>query len=139
MAIQLVKTSTTDEYSPGSGQTINSDPVVMGTVIIDETGTPATYTTPTVVADVRATTYLYTGVTVTVVNDSAAINYEISLNGTTGWGQGPLSMGTGGTMDATGGTVTDQIYVRTIVQNAGTTPAGINNTAKLRLDATENQ
>lgn len=131
MAIKLVKEGTSTEYSPG-GAPAGTDPINMGTRVVDDTGTPATFYNYETV-DVQVTTYTYTNVIFSTQNEVAALNYELSLgNATSGpWSEStaPITLNPG----------TSKLYIRCTVDNNGGTIPGANTQAKIRVDAVENQ
>ena len=139
MSLTLVKNGTTDEYSYGDG----TDPLSF-TVTLDDDNDPTTINSNTVTAQIRATTYLYTGISMSVVNEDSGIDYKLSLDNTNWFNS--LASGTGGdsvgqipNMDATGSTVTDLVYIRATINNNGTVTAGTKTTPNIRLSFTENQ
>jgi hypothetical protein len=138
MALQLVKNSTTDEYSFGGA---NDDPVSLS-VNLDDTG--GTEDSSTVTAQIRATTYLYTGIAMSIQSEESGIDYKLSLNNTNFFDS--LTSGSGGDaageiadIDATSGAQTKTVYIKSVVNNNGTVTAGNKTGAKVRLTGTENQ
>lgn len=140
MAITLVKTGTTDEYSIGTGL----DPVTLA-VTLDDTSSPATKDSDTEITQIRCTTYEYQDIALSIQTETdTGVDYKLSLNNTN-WFDA-LTSGSGGdaageidNIDATSGTVIKTVYIKTVVDNDGTTTSGVNDNAKIRLVATEIQ
>lgn len=140
MALILVKNGTSDEYSYNDAGT---NPLSF-TVTLDDDGTPATILSNTVTAQIKATTYSYTGISVSVINEDPGIDYKLSLNiinwfdsltsGTSGDSAGQIN-----TMNAVSAPVYKTIYVRALTNNNGTVSAGTKTTPNIRLAFTENQ
>lgn len=140
MAITLVKTGTTDEYSIGTGL----DPIAT-TVTLDDTSTPATEDSDVEVAQIRCTTFEYQDIAISIQTETdTGVDYKLSLDNTN-WFDA-LTSGAGGDaageiddIDATGGPEVKTVYIKAVVDNDGTTTAGVNDNAKVRLTATEIQ
>lgn len=140
MSLQLVKNSTTDEYSYGGA----GDDPVPNTVTLDDSSTPATEETNILNLEIRATDYLYEAIALSIENEEAGINYELSLDNTNWFdaltsGAGGLDIGEIPDMDATTINKTQDVYVKAIVANDGSVTAGTKTTPKLRLIGTEIQ
>jgi len=144
MALELVKNGTSDEYSYGGAGT---DPVTNSTTL-DDTGSPATEDSNTVTAQLRATTYEYTGISITPADEYTGIVKKLSLDNSN-WFDA-LTSGTGGAaageiadMDATGGTQTTTVYIKDVVDNDGSVDStavhGAYDAATFDLEFTENQ
>jgi len=131
MGLQLVKKGTTDEFSfDGSG----SDPVDVGTVNLDDTGTPPTVDSSIVNVEILATTFDYTGLGMSIVTEEAGVDYQLSLDGVVFTDTiSPIDM------DATGADVRQDVWIMTVVDNDGSVAAGDHTGADVRLVATENQ
>jgi hypothetical protein len=140
MAITLVKSGGTDEYSIGTGL----DPITLAATL-DDTSSPATKDSDTEIAQIRCTTYKYEDVALSIQTETdTGVDYKLSLNGTN-WFDA-LTSGSGGDaageiddIDATSGTVTKTVYIKAVVSNTGNAVAGVNDNAKVRLTATEIQ
>ena len=140
MALQLVKNSTTDEFSFGGA----GDDPISKSVNLDDSGSPATIDTNTITAQIRATTYLYSNISMSVISEDAGIDYKLSLNNTNFFDS--LASGNGGdaageipNIDATSETQTKTVYIKAVVDNDGSVSAGDKTTPKIRLSRTENQ
>ena len=138
MALQLVKNSTTDEYSfDGAG-----DDPISKTVNLDDTG--GTEDSSIVTAQIRATTYSYTGISMSIQSEESGIDYKLSLNNTNFFdsltsGNGGDAVGEIADIDATAEVQTKTVYVKAVVANDGSVTAGDKTAAKVRLTGTENQ
>lgn len=143
MALQLIKNGTSgspDEYSIDPS---GADPVNMGTVILDDTGTPVYEFSSVVQTQLLATTYVYTSITVSLTTETAGVNYELSLTGanptsvpgTGGWGEtlNFASLGIASSQEDV------DVFVRTAVTNNGSVNPGQDIVCNIRIDATENQ
>lgn len=140
MALILVKNGTSDEYSYNDAGT---DPLSF-TVTLDDDGTPATIDSNVITAQIKATTYSYTGISVSVISEDTGIDYKLSLDNTNWFDS--LTSGTGGdsagqinTMNAVSATVNKTIYIKAIINNNGTVSAGTKTIPNIRLAFTENQ
>lgn len=140
MALILVKNGTSDEFSLGD----ELDPVV-NAVTLDDDSSPATVDSDSVNFEIKASTYNYTGIALSVTSEEAGIDYKLSLNNTdwhdslTGGASDDLVNGVIGDMDATGGDVTKDVYIKAVVDNDGSVSSGNHATPNLQLTATENQ
>ena len=140
MSLQLVKHDTTDEYSYGGA----GDDPVPNTVTLDDSSSPATEDTNVLELDIRATTYEYTGIALSIVNEDTGVDYKLSLDNinwfdTLSSGSGGLDIGEIPDMDATEGVVVQNVYIKSVVDNDGSVTAGTKTTPKLRLESTEIQ
>jgi len=138
MALQLVKNGTSDDFSFGGA----GDDPISKSVNLDDTG--GTINTNTVTAQLRATTWDYTNISMSIQSEESGLDYKLSLDNTN-W-HDSLASGNGGdaagqiaNIDATGGTQTKTVYIRAVVNNNGTVTAGQKTAAKVRLNFTENQ
>lgn len=78
-----------------------------------------------------ATTYNYTGISVTPVNEEAGVNWQVSLNGSA-WAEtvSPADM------DARAGDQVIAIYLRPVVNNDGSVPVGTYTACNIEVAAT---
>jgi len=131
MGLQLVKKGTTDEFSfDGSG----SDPVDVGTVNLDDTGTPPDVDSSIVNAEILATVYDYTGLGMSLITETTGVDYQLSLDGSAfSESISPVDMA------GSGGDVRQDVWIKTIIDNDGSVAAGSNVTADIRLVSTQNQ
>lgn len=131
MSLKLAKNNTPvyDYYSEGDG----SDPVsVSGTV----NGSGGTVDSTTVAMYLVATTYRYTGITLSVINEQTGIDWKLSLDNVTfADTRSPTDM------NALSTDVVIPVYAKAVVINdgGGNQPAtGIYTTPDIRIQATEN-
>jgi hypothetical protein len=139
MSLILVKQGTTDEFSfDDSG----SDPVSLAATLTDE-GT--TVDTNVVIAELLATTYAYTDITVDIPSEDTGIDFKFSLDDVNWYDNlnsspsGNLPAGTIPEPDATGGDVRQTVYIKAVVDNDGTVPTDLYEDAQVQLSFTENQ
>lgn len=114
-----------DPFSQGDG----TDPLSI-TVLLDGTGGTLTSTVQTVY--LVATLYRYASISVTVINDTVDIDWQISLDNTTF-----TDTVTPGEMNALSADVVTPLYFRTVVNNDGTVGSQIFSTPKIRIEAVE--
>ena len=139
MAIILVKNGTADEYSYGDG----TDPISFTDTLTDS-GSPSTIDSSIVHTQIKASTYLYSNIAVTIVNEQTGMDYKLSLN-QTNWfdsltsGAGGDTVGQIANMDGTTGDKTEDVYIKCVVANDGSVSSGTKTTPDVRLAWTENQ
>lgn len=128
MSLKLSKnnTPTYQYYSTGDG----SDPVSISTTLDNSGGT---ITSSTVTAYLVATTFKYTGISVTVINEQSGIDWKLSLNNST-W----LDTVTPADLNALSADATSALYIRGVVNNNGTVNTGIYTTPDIQITSTEN-
>lgn len=107
-----------------------SNPITVS-VILDNTG--GTKDSSVATAYLVATQFLYTNITVSVVNDTPDIDWKVSLDGTT-WADSVNPPD----MDARSGDVTTPIYFKAVVKNDGTVPTQVFTTPDVQITYTEN-
>lgn len=78
-----------------------------------------------------ATTYNYTGLSVTPVNETAGINWQVSLNGSA-WAESVNP----GDMDARAGDQVTTLYLRPVVDNDGSVGVGTYTACDIEVAAT---
>jgi len=132
MSLILVKKSTSDEFSLGDG----TDPINLGTTNLDDTSTPPTVDSTVINFEILASTYSYTGLGLSIISEEAGIDYKLSITSAVA---GFADSVTPIDMDATGGDVRQDVWVKAVVSNDGTVAAGAHATPDIRLVATENQ
>lgn len=118
--LTLVKLGTIDEFSLGDFL----DPII-NSATLDDTGTPPTVISDVIQCQLLAENYLYEDIGMSFNSELPAINYELSLNNsnwhdtlTGGLIDDPVN-GVIGHMDASGGEVRTEIYVRVVADNTG--------------------
>lgn len=128
MSLKLSKNNapTYQYYSTGDG----SDPVTVSATLDNAGGT---VNSSTVTAYLVATTYKYTGISMTVINEQAGIDWKLSLNNST-W----LDTITPADLNALSADVNCPIYIRGVVNNNGTVTTGIYTTPDIQISSTEN-
>lgn len=132
MSLILVKKSTSDEFSLGDGL----DPIDVGSVNLDDSGTPTTEESTVINFEILASTYNYTGLGLTLVNEETGINYQLSItSAVAGFAESVVPVD----MDATGGDVRQDVWIKAIVANDGTVSSGDHAVPDIRLTGTENQ
>lgn len=114
-----------DPFSQGDG----TDPLGIS-VLLDGTGGTVTSTVQTVY--LVATLYNYTSISVTVINDTIDIDWQISLDNTTF-----TDTVTPAQMNALSADVVTPLYFRTVVNNDGTVGSQTFTTPKIRIEAVE--
>jgi len=126
--LSLAKNNTPayDYYSNGDG----TDPVVISATL-DNTG--GTSNTATVTTYLIATTFKYTGISVTVVNEQTGIDWKLSLDNST-W----LDTVTPADLNGLSADANHVVYVRGVVTNDGTVATGVYSTPDIRITSTEN-
>lgn len=141
MSLAIVKNSTTDEYSYGAD---TSDPITIAAITLDDTGTPATIDSTVLTMQLRATTWRYTGISLTPASEATGLNWKLSLN-QTNWFD-TLTSGTGGDsvgeiadIDATSSTQTKTVYAKIVAANDGTVAVGTETDPVVTLAYTEVQ
>lgn len=102
-----------DYYSTSDG----SDPVSASALLTNAGGT---VNSATVIAYLIATTFRYTGITVTISGEQAGIDWKLSLDNST-W----ADTVTPSDMNALSSDVATPIYIRAVVTNNGTVPTGL--------------
>lgn len=133
MALALVKNGTTDEFSVGDG----SDPITLADVQLDETG--GTVDSAVLNIEIRADTYLYENIGLSVQNEESGIDWKFSLDQSNwhdslvGGAADDAVAGEIGPMDATGAPVTKDIYLKAVVTNTSAVAAGAHITPDIRL------
>jgi hypothetical protein len=132
MSMILVKKGTSDEFSIGDG----SDPIDVGAVNLDDTNSPTTEESTVLNFEILASTYNYTALGMSILNEDTGINYELSITSAVA---GFSDTVTPIDMDATGGDVRQDIWVKTIVDNDGSVAAGAKAVPDIQLTGTENQ
>ena len=130
MALILVEKGTATEYSIGTGIT----PLDVGTVNLDDSGTPTTEESTPLNFEILASTFNYTSLGLTLVNEETGINYELSLDNIS-----YLDTVVPIDMDATGADVRQDIWLKAIVDNDGSVAAGDHAVPDVRLTGIENQ
>lgn len=80
-----------------------------------------------------ATTFNYTGISVSIVNEQTGIDWKLSLNGST-W----LDTIVPSNMNALAADVVTPIYVKPVVNNNGTVSTGLYTTPDISVTYTEN-
>lgn len=125
MALKLSKNSAPayDYFSEGDG----TDPI---TTSVTLTGAGGTITSGTVTTYLVATSLNYTSITVQPVAEETGVNWQASLNGSV-WAESV----TPATMDARSADQVVSIYLRAIVTNDGSVPAGKKIAANVRVSA----
>jgi len=137
MTIQLTKdnTASPDVYSTGDG----TDPVSVS-LTLDGTNIPTTVTaSPATSLFVWAndnTTNIanYSGIDLTISGSDTGITWELSADGTTGWGP-TISIPN---MDVSVTHAATQVYARATALNNGTVLTANYTTADIQITATEN-
>jgi hypothetical protein len=132
MALKLVKKGTTDEFSFGD----NADPITFQNVGIDNSGDPPTIESSVLNVELLATASVYRPA-FNILSEETGIDYKLSLDNSN-WFDA-LTYGTGGDaageineIDASGGDVRKDIYIKVVVSNDGSvsygnkTAAGVN-------------
>lgn len=132
MSLTLVKKSTTDEFSIGDG----TDPIDLGTVNLDDTSTPPTVESTVLNFEILASTYDYTGLGLAIISEDTGIDFQLSITSAVA---GFADSVTPIDMDATGGDVLQDIWVKVIADNDGSVSAGDHAVPDIRLTGTENQ
>lgn len=138
MAIKLVKKSTNDEFSYET----ELDPVTLS-AIVDGSGTPTTVDSTTVNFEIRASTYEYEDIVLSIHDEDSGINYKLSLNNVN-WHDAltsglvdDLVNGVIGDMDGTGSDELQDVYIKAVITNDGSVDMGSYSIPSLRLDAKE--
>lgn len=136
MSIILAKDSGgADAYSSGDG----SDPVAVA-ITLDGSGTPATVAaSPATDLFVCANDHSgnvdnYSGISVAIDGGDTGITWELSLNGSTGWGAS-INLSD---MDVSAAAQATQIYARATALNDGSIATANYATADVEITATEN-
>ena len=127
MSLGLAKNNTPvyDYYSTSDG----SDPVSASALLTNLGGT---VNSATVIAYLIATTFRYTGITVTISGEEVGIDWKLSLDNNT-W----LDSVTPSDMNALAADVATPIYVRAVVSNDGTVPTGLYADPNITFTSTE--
>jgi len=129
--LKLAKNNTPvyDYYSNGDG----SDPVSISATLDNAGGT---VNTATITAYLIATTYNYTGISMSVSNEQTGIDWKLSVDNAT-W----LDALTSTQLPAMNATSTDQVktvYIRGVINNNGTVATGTYTTPDIQVAYTEN-
>lgn len=114
-----------DYYSTSDG----SDPVSASALLTNLGGT---VNSATVTAYLIATTFRYTGITVTISGEQAGIDWKLSLDNST-W----ADTVTPSDMNALSSDVATPIYARAVVNNNGTVNTGIYAAPNITWSSTE--
>lgn len=127
MSLGLAKNSTPayDYYSSSDG----SDPLSSSVTLTNAGGTT---NGGTVTAYLIATTYRYTGITLTVSGEQAGIDWKLSLDNST-W----LDSVNPDDMNALTDDVAIPIYIRAVVNNNGTVNTGLYSAPNITFTSTE--
>lgn len=127
MSLGLAKNNapTYDYYSSSDG----SDPVSSSVTLTNAGGTT---NSGTVTAYLIATTYRYTGITVTVSGEQTGIDWKLSLDNST-WTDSVNPSD----MNALVSDVATPIYVRAVVNNNGTVNTGLYSAPNITFTSTE--
>jgi hypothetical protein len=127
MSLKLSKTATPayDYYSEGDG----TDPV---SVTATCTGAGGTIDSTTVTAYLIATTFKYTDIELSVVNEQTGIDWKLSLNNST-WANTiePSDM------NALSADTSTTVYIKGVVTNDGTVTTGIYTTPDIQISSVE--
>lgn len=131
MSLKLAKNNTPsyDYYSEGDG----SDPVSISATL---NNTGGTVNTATITAYLIATTYNYTGISMSVLNEQTGIDWKLSVDNAT-W----LDALTSTQLPAMNATTADQvktIYIRGVINNNGTVATGTYTAPDIQVAYTEN-
>jgi len=135
--IQLTKTATAtpDVYSDGSG----TAPITV-TLTLDGTGTPASITGATVspvyvwADNTGGDIATYSDIALGLSGSNAGVTWELSANGSTGWGA-TLALSN---LNVASGYQTTQVYVRASALNDGSVLTGNYTATKVTLSGTSN-
>jgi hypothetical protein len=128
MSITLSKTDTApyDYVSESDG----SNPLA-STVVLDASG--GTEDSEVITVYVVATTYNYTAISISTVNEDAGIDWKLSLNNVD-W----YDTVEPGDMDATSDDQVTTIYAKAVVTDDGSVPAGTYATPDITVEANDN-
>lgn len=127
MGLGLAKNNspTYDYYSSSDG----SDPVATSATLTNAGGTT---NSSTVTAYLIATTYRYTGITVTVSGEQAGIDWQLSLDNSE-WSNSVAPSD----MNALSADVATPIYARAVMNNNGTVNTGVYSAPNITWSSTE--
>ena len=140
MSFELVKKGTTDQFSTGSG----NDPV-SNEVTLNDTGTPVTIDSDVVNVELFAQDYLYTSISMQLINEETGIDYQLSLDNSNWFNllsSGSVnddSAGIIGDLNASGSFLRKDVYVKSVNSNDGTVSIGNHTIPDLQINFTENQ
>lgn len=109
---------------------LTTDLIAMGSTLTNAGGT---LNSDTINASLVASTYNYTDISITVINEQTGIDWKLSLDGST-W----LDTIEPSDMNALSANVVIPVYVRYVVNNNGTVPTGVYSTPDIRITSTEN-
>jgi len=131
MSLKLAKNNTPayDYYSDGDG----SDPVSISATLDNAGGTVIT---ASVTAYLIATTYNYTGISMSILNEQAGIDWKLSIDNNT-W-LDSLSSAQLPAMDALAADQVKTVYIRGVINNNGTVATGTYTTPDIQVAYTEN-
>ncbi len=137
MSLSLVKKATSDEYSLGPG-----DDAIPNSVLLNNLNIPETKESNALNFELLAENDYFTGIALSILNEDSGRDYKLSLDRT--YWHGSLSGGVSddaengiiGNIDAGGGNVRKDIYVKAVVDNNGSISSGIFTTPQLKLIAT---
>jgi hypothetical protein len=134
MSLQLVKKSTTDEFSTGGG----ADPVSQS-VTLDQSG--GTVDSTVINAELLATAKQYTDIELSITSEVAGMDYKLSLNGSAWFdaltsGSGGAAAGEIADIDASGSDQRTDIYIKVVCANDGSLSAGNFTAPNIQLTAT---
>lgn len=135
MSLQLCKTAgfvlgtpgTYDPFSTGD----NTDPITLAVTLTNVGGT---LDTNVVDAKLLATTFKYTGISITTETEDTGIDWKISINGGTDY----LDTVSPSDLNALVSDAASDIKFKAVVNNNNTVTTGIYTTCKVKITATEN-
>ncbi len=109
---------------------LTTDLISIGITLTNAGGT---LNSDTVSAQLVASSYKYTDITITVSNEQPGIDWKLSLNNVD-W----FDSLTPADMDALSANVVTPVYIRYVINNNSTVPTGVYSTPDINISSTEN-